>query len=145
MSDEQTNLETSEPESAAEKAARTVRSYVAKDEEEEDRGSRRMGGPKEPRPRGKRRRKVSFLTVNKIDVVTHRDVDILRRFINDQGKILSARQTGNTAKQQRMVSLAIRRAREMALLPFTALESWGGEYSPGGRGRRPRPDSSPRD
>lgn len=77
----------------------------------------------EPRPRAKRRRKVSYLTANKIDVVDYKDIAILRRFINDRGKILPARQTGNTAKQQRMIARCIRKAREMALLPFVVSEA----------------------
>jgi len=72
--------------------------------------------------RGKRRRKVSYLTINKIEIVDYKDVAILKRFINDRGKMLPARQSGNTAKQQRMVARAIRRARELALLPFVVSE-----------------------
>lgn len=97
----------------------------------EDRGAKRfprdkdasmpgMGG--EPRARGRKRRKVSYLTINKIDTVDYKDVAILKRFLNDRGKILPTRQTGNTAKQQRMIARAIRRAREMALLPFVVTE-----------------------
>jgi small subunit ribosomal protein S18 len=82
-----------------------------------------LGAPGEPRPRAKRRRKVSYLTANKIDVVDYKDIAILRRFINDRGKILPARQTGNTAKQQRMIARCIRKAREMALLPFVVTEA----------------------
>lgn len=78
--------------------------------------------PSGDRMRAKRRRKVSYLTVNKIDVVDYKDVNILRRFINDRGKMLPSRQSGNTAKQQRMIARAIRRAREMALLPFVVTE-----------------------
>jgi small subunit ribosomal protein S18 len=74
------------------------------------------------RPKGKRKRKVSYLTLNKIETVDYKEVNILRRFINDRGKMLPARQTGNTAAQQRMISTAIRRAREMALLPFVVTE-----------------------
>jgi small subunit ribosomal protein S18 len=96
----------------------------------EDRGSRPApvradkdafgeGGPK---AKGKRRRKVSYLTINKIDKVDFREINILRRFLNDRGKILPARQSGNTAKQQRMIASAIRKAREMALLPFVIAE-----------------------
>jgi small subunit ribosomal protein S18 len=76
------------------------------------------GRPGEGRARARRRRKVSFLTANKIDTVDYKDVATLRRFVNEYGKILPSRQTGNTAKQQRMVSRAIKRAREMALMPF---------------------------
>lgn len=91
------------------------------------------------RLRGKRRRKVSYLTVNKIDVVDYKEVNILRRFLNDRGKILPARQTGNTAKQQRMISEAIRRAREMALLPFVVTE-----MGPDRREFGPRRERGPR-
>lgn len=78
--------------------------------------------PGEGKFRGKRRRKVSYLTLNKIEVVDYKDVAVLRRFINERGKMLPTRQTGNTAKQQRMISAAIRRARELALLPFVVQE-----------------------
>ena len=102
-----------------------------------------LGAPGDPRPRAKRRRKVSYLTANKIDVVDYKDIAILRRFINDRGKILPARQTGNTAKQQRMIARCIRKAREMALLPFVVTEAGperprerGGYRDRGDRGAR---------
>lgn len=76
------------------------------------------GRPQEARARTRRRRKVSYLTTNRIDTVDYKDVTVLKRFINEHGKILPSRQTGNTAKQQRMIARAIKRAREMALLPF---------------------------
>lgn len=93
--------------------------------------------------KGKRRRKVSYLTTNKIDVVDFKEVNILRRFLNDRGKILPSRQTGNTAKQQRMISEAVRRAREMALLPFVVTEMGSDrrEYGPR-RERGPRRDEA---
>lgn len=72
--------------------------------------------------KSKRRRKVSYLTINKIDHVDYKEINILRRFLNDRGKILPSRQTGNTAKQQRMIASAIRKAREMALLPYVVTE-----------------------
>lgn len=83
------------------------------------------------RRRGKA--KVSFLTVNKIDSVDYKDVAVLKRFLTERGKILPRRQTGNTAKQQRMISMSIKRAREMALLPFVASGT-----SEDGLGRRTR-------
>jgi small subunit ribosomal protein S18 len=76
----------------------------------------------EGKVKAKRRRKVSYLTLQKIETVDYKDVNILRRFINDRGKILPSRQSGNTAKQQRMIARAIRRARELALLPFVVGE-----------------------
>jgi small subunit ribosomal protein S18 len=84
--------------------------------------------------RGKRRRKVSYLTANKIYNVDYKEINILRRFLNDRGKILPSRQTGNTAGQQRMIASAIRRAREMALLPFVVTEMGPDRREP----RRPR-------
>jgi small subunit ribosomal protein S18 len=75
---------------------------------------------------------VSYLTINKIDTVDYKEINILRRFLNDRGKILPSRQTGNTAKQQRMIASAIRKAREMALLPFvvTEMSAERREYTP---------------
>ena len=99
------------------------------------------------RGRGKRRRKVSYLTANKIDYVDYKETNILRRFINDRGKIMPSRQSGNTAKQQRMISSAIRKAREMALLPFVVTEMTAERGREGGYPRRPRRDEdrAPRD
>ncbi len=74
------------------------------------------------RPRNKRKRKVSILTTNKIYVVDYKDTALLRKFVNDRGKMLPSRQTGTTAKQQRQVAQAIKRAREMALIPFVVTE-----------------------
>ena len=93
------------------------------------------------RGRGKRRRKVSYLTANKIDYVDYKETNILRRFINDRGKIMPSRQSGNTAKQQRMISSAIRKAREMALLPFVVTEM---SAERGREGGYPRRDRGPR-
>lgn len=75
------------------------------------------------RPKKGRRRKVSYLTINKIENVDYKEVSILKKFVNERGKILSTRSSGNTAKQQRMVARAIRRAREMALMPFVSTEA----------------------
>src|SRR5579872_955140 len=88
--------------------------------------------------KGKRRRKVSYLTINKIDSVDYKEVNILRRFLNDRGKIIPSRQSGNTARQQRMISLAIHRAREMALLPFAVTEMSADRREYRGERRYPR-------
>ena len=66
----------------------------------------------------RRRRKVSILTKDKIDYVDYKDVTLLRRFISDRAKIRPRRVTGNNEQQQRAVALAIKNAREMALLPY---------------------------
>jgi len=65
-----------------------------------------------------KRRKVSFLTINKITYVDYKDVTLLRQFTDERGKIVPRRRSGATAKEQRMVAIAIKRAREIALLPF---------------------------
>jgi small subunit ribosomal protein S18 len=92
-----------------------------------------------PRFKGKRRRKVSYLTANKIYHVDYKEVNILRRFLNDRAKILPSRQSGNTAGQQRMISEAIRRAREMALLPYAIQEMGSDRREYGARRERYAP------
>ena len=69
---------------------------------------------------GLRRRKVDFIAANHIDYVDYKDVDLLKRFISERGKILPRRVTGTSAKNQRKVANAIKRARIMGLLPFVA-------------------------
>lgn len=66
----------------------------------------------------KRRKKVCFFTENKIKYIDYKDVDLLRRFISDRGKILPKRVTGTKAGYQKELSVAIKRARHMALIPF---------------------------
>ena len=68
----------------------------------------------------KRRKKVDFIAANKIEVVDYEDTELLKRFISERGKILPRRVTGTSAKNQRKVVNAIKRARVMALLPFVA-------------------------
>jgi small subunit ribosomal protein S18 len=52
------------------------------------------------------------------DPIDYKDVDLLRKFITERGKILPRRLTGLTAKQQRALTIAIKRSRLLALLPF---------------------------
>ena len=68
----------------------------------------------------KRRKKVDFIAANKIENVDYKDTELLKRFISERGKILPRRVTGTSAKNQRKVANAIKRARVMALLPFVA-------------------------
>ena len=68
--------------------------------------------------RGFVRQKVSRLTTDKSISVDYKDPKLLRSFLSETGKILPRRITGNTAKQQREVALAIKRARHIALLPY---------------------------
>lgn len=66
------------------------------------------------------RRKVCSFCVDKVEHIDYKDVAKLRRFITERGKILPRRISGNCAKHQRQVTFAIKRARNIALLPFTA-------------------------
>lgn len=68
--------------------------------------------------RGKRR-KVCYFTVNKITHIDYKDTELLKKFISERGKILPRRVTGTSAKYQRMLTVAIKRARQVALLPYT--------------------------
>lgn len=52
------------------------------------------------------------------NIVDYKDIDLLRKFINDQGKIMSRRSTGLNTKQQKKVTKSIKRARILSLLPF---------------------------
>lgn len=73
------------------------------------------------RDRGRRpRRKVCSFCVDKVDHIDYKDVAKLRRFVTERGKILPRRISGNCAKHQRQVTVAIKRARNIALLPFIA-------------------------
>ena len=67
-----------------------------------------------------RRPKKNPLKAEGIETVDYKDVKTLRLFISDRGKIRSRRVTGLTPQQQRQVATAVKNAREMALLPFTA-------------------------
>jgi small subunit ribosomal protein S18 len=60
----------------------------------------------------------NILTQNDIRHVDYKDVDLLKQFINPHGRIMGRRKSNLTAKQQRAVEAAIKRARFMALLPF---------------------------
>ena len=78
-----------------------------------------------PRPErtqrgGRRRRKVCAFCVDKVEAIDYKDVAKLRRYMSERGKILPRRMTGTCAKHQRQLTEAIKRARHVALLPYTA-------------------------
>jgi small subunit ribosomal protein S18 len=75
------------------------------------------------RPAGKfrrARRKVCAFCVDKIKQIDYKNPNKLRKYVSDRGKILPRRATGTCASHQRVLTRAIKRAREIALLPFTA-------------------------
>jgi small subunit ribosomal protein S18 len=96
-----------------------------------DRDRNPKRAPKETRPRGKR--KVCVFCKEHAEHVDYKDVNLLRRFMSERGKIRSRRVTGNCTQHQRDVQVAIKTARELALLPY--VQRTASERGPG----RPRP------
>lgn len=79
-------------------------------------------GAKKPRRKSAgffHKKKFCRLCKDKLKALDYKDIKRLERFINDRGKILSSRISGNCAKHQRMTSEAIKRARFMSLIPYT--------------------------
>ncbi len=87
-----------------------------------ERGDRPMGGGRlSGRGRDFRsRRKVCAFCVDQIREIDYKDVGRLKRYISERGKIEPRRKTGACAKHQRRLSVALKNARHMALLPYTA-------------------------
>jgi small subunit ribosomal protein S18 len=99
---------------------------VAKQRRRPVRRRDRKGGP------GSGRRKPCPYCREKVDQVDYKDLSLLRRFISDRGKIRSRRITGACRRHQSQVARAVKRARELALLPYVA------EGAGGPRGDRDR-------
>ncbi|MDP2433776.1 MAG: 30S ribosomal protein S18 [Pseudomonadota bacterium] len=80
---------------------------------------------RKPRPKNPngaalfRRRKFCRFTAEGVKEVDYKDIDVLKDFINENGKIIPARITGTKAKFQRQLSTAIKRSRFLALMPYT--------------------------
>ena len=82
----------------------------------DDRNDRRGGRPRGLRPR----KKVCDFCAGKVAYIDFKDVSRLRRYITERGKITPRRMSGTCAKHQRQLAQAIKRARAIALLPYTA-------------------------
>jgi len=101
-------------------------------------GPRREAGPGGPgggpggRPRGKRqyfrKKKVCKFCVEKMDFIDYKRADILSQFVQERGKILPRRMTGVCSRHQRWLGVAIKRARNIALMPFAG--SAAGTHAP---------------
>jgi len=96
------------------------------------------------------KKKISILAQETVDYVDYKDVNLLRRFMSDRAKIRARRVTGNDAQQQAVVAMAIKNAREMALLPYAnrVTQQRGGRDRGSERGIRadgppPRPSAPP--
>ena len=92
--------------------------------------ARRPGGPA-----GQIRRRNCFFCKEKIAEIDYKNITQLRRYITERGKIRSRRITGACRRHQVQVAQAVKRAREMALLPYVAEGVEGGEREGRGRGR----------
>ena len=79
-----------------------------------DRGSRKRRAP------AAGRRKCCFFCKSKVDEVDYKNVNELRRYVSEKGKIRSRRISGACRRHQRQVAVAVKRARELALLPYVA-------------------------
>lgn len=89
-----------------------------------------VGPPAAPAPAGRPerkrggrytpRRKVCIFCVDKVEEIDYKDAAKLRRFLSDRGKIEPRRKTGTCAKHQRRLTIALKRARHLALLPYTS-------------------------
>ncbi len=81
---------------------------------------RDMENQDRPRRRGRGRRRPCVMCVDKMSFIDYKDFNFLRRFVSDRGRIDTRRKTGTCAKHQRALAQAIKRARHLALLPYTA-------------------------
>ncbi|MDD6916474.1 MAG: 30S ribosomal protein S18 [Eubacteriales bacterium] len=73
------------------------------------------------RPRAKRsKKKVCAFCVDKVDYIDYKDVAKLRRYVTERAKILPRRISGCCAKHQRQLTVAVKRARQIALMPYTS-------------------------
>ena len=71
-----------------------------------------------PRPVMRRRKKICIFCADKVDFIDYKDAAKLRKFISERGKILPRRISGTCSKHQRELNTAIKRARQVALLPY---------------------------
>lgn len=72
------------------------------------------------RDRRRSRRKVCSFCADKVEVIDYKDLNRMKKYVSERGKILPRRISGNCANHQRELTVAIKRARMVALLPFTA-------------------------
>ena len=99
-------------------------------------GDRDRDRKRAPKDAGKRtKKKVCIFCKEHIEWVDYKDVNLLRRFMSDRGKIRARRVSGNCSQHQRDVAVAIKTARELALLPYTQRSTSEGRGGGRGRGR----------
>ena len=67
----------------------------------------------------RRRKKVCVFCADENQVIDYKDANLVRKYISERGKILPRRITGNCSKHQRAITVAVKRARHLALMPYT--------------------------
>lgn len=105
---------------------------------------KRSTKPRDAARRGGKK-KVSVLVSERVEYVDWKDVNLLRRFVSDRAKIRARRVTGNNVQQQRAVAMAIKNAREMALIPYSnrvTTQRGGRNRDRDGEDRRSRRDDN---
>ncbi len=90
-----------------------------RNDRDNDRGDKRGGAAGGKGAKRPRKPKVDPFKTGELEVTDYHDAKMLRRFVSDTGRILPRRRTGVNAKNQRRLALTIKRARMIALLPFT--------------------------
>jgi small subunit ribosomal protein S18 len=91
-----------------------------KDRERQQGGSSGGRGGRRERPAAPGRRKSCYFCKDKVDEVDWKNYNQLRRYVSEKGKIRSRRITGTCRRHQKQVAVAVKRAREMALLPYVS-------------------------
>ena len=114
------NETTSTPDRAASRPSRPSSGGDGGGHQRRDRGSDGRGRPGGGK-RFFRRRGVDYFSVSRIDHIDYKDANMLKQFVGDRGKIKPRRHTGLSAKHQRALRRAIKRARNLALLPFAGV------------------------
>ena len=84
------------------------------------RPTRLKGGKKMAQRRYKPRKRICSFCADKVEDIDYKDINKLKKYITERGKILPRRITGNCARHQRQLTRAIKRARQVALLPYSA-------------------------
>ena len=88
------------------------------DKKNNKRNNRNMNNDDDFNPKFKKRKKLCPLCKDKNFELDYKNPDQLKKFVNDKGKILPRRTTGACAKHQRMITTAVKRARQIAILPY---------------------------
>ncbi|MBQ7917084.1 MAG: 30S ribosomal protein S18 [Firmicutes bacterium] len=78
-----------------------------------------MAGPQKKRVGIRRKKRVCSFCAESSEVLSYKDVAKLRKYVSERGKILPRRINGNCAKHQRVLTIAVKRARHLALMPYT--------------------------